>query len=329
MKHIYILFSVVIMIIGLHSCSNESADIPDFAVSLGMEQVIEMKGDTFVCKKNEMIKFVLSGNPDMLTYYSGKAGSEYKYRDRTISPGIPKMQFTTQEKNGEVVKDVIHVYVSTTFPGITNDEETDRENIRNMSYWKEITELCELPNKKNTTSTSPWIDLTEYKTEPFYLAFRFLQTKAAGKEANWTFSNLKIVNETETTQSVLGTFGTIGLTAFDMNADHDPYLADAGDTDKNNKRWDLKSLGSNKIMVGGSSGNTIDNDDWVISSSLELNKCEPDRGVAIKGMSDAILTEQTEMYEETGKYVVTFVGINSKFETRKEQVREIYLEIVE
>lgn len=328
MKLIYILFSIG-LIIGLYGCNNESADTPDFTVSLDMEQVIEMKGDTFVCKKDEMIKFILSGNPDMLIFYSGKAGSEYKYRDRTISPGTPKMQFTTQEKNGDVVKDVIHVYVSTTFPGITNDEGIDRENIQNMSYWKEITDLCDLPDSKNATTTSPWIDLTEYKTEPFYLAFRFLQSKAAGKEANWTLNDLQIVNETEVSQSVLGTFGTIGLTAFDLNADHDPYLADAGITDKTNKRWDLRSLGSNKIMVGGASGNEVDNDDWVISSSLELSKCEPDRGVAIKGMSDAVLTEQVETYEEIGKYTVTFIGVNSKFDSQKEMIKEIYLEIVE
>jgi hypothetical protein len=311
------------------SCDDNSVEQPVFSVSLADGQVIEQIGDTLVCSKNSVLKFGFSGNPDMLVFYSGEPGNEYRYRDRTEIDGIPSVQFTTTLTYGTQFNG-LKVYISSAFPGITRIDADDRANIANMEYWEDITGQCNLPTSKNSpdnVTTTPSIDLSGFKDKPLYIAFRLFHPQ--GGESTWRLSGLRIVNTFNGVENLSGSFETLGFTAFDMVASADPYLSDGGTTDKSNKRWDFTKNANGYITVGGSTGNTVDNDDWAISDRVNLTRTNPDLGTAIKAFDSAPLVEYEYEYSATGVYIASFVGVNARMENRRETVRELIIKIVE
>lgn len=318
-----------VLVFTLISCENTGVDTPKLSVSLAEGLVIEQVGDTLVCKKNDALRFIIDGNPDMLVFFSGHAGSEFRYRNRTEIDGDPAFSFNTLLTFGTQFNG-LKVYVSSTFPGITREEVTDRTNISNMEYWQEITDQCNLPTTKNAPNNekaSPLIDLSDFKGKPFYLAFRLFHPQ--GNESTWRMSNLRIINTFNGIDTEIGSFKTIGFTAFDMVAASDPYLSDGNATDKTNRRWNLNTASSDYITVGGSTGNTVDNNDWAVSDKINLTKAIPDKGVAIKGFDNAPLEEYEYQYDVPGVYTVTFLGVNSLYDSRAEAIQELIIKIID
>ena len=73
-------------------CSKEdSVDMPSFEVTL--------PGSVF--KVGEPVAFSLSGNPDIISFYSGEAGNAYEYKDKDrITPAEMTLSFTTLASSG-------------------------------------------------------------------------------------------------------------------------------------------------------------------------------------------------------------------------------------
>ncbi len=312
------------------ACEDITVVTPDFSIQVDEEQVIDKIGDTIVCQKTEKLRFFIEGNPDMLVFYSGQQGNEYKHKDRTEIDGVPGFSFTTTLTYGTPVIDGLKVYISSTFPGITRDEAVDRTNISNMDYWQEITSQCNLPTVKtapNNTTNTPKMDLSEFKGKPLYIAFRVVHPN--GGESTWKLQNLSIINKYNGVDIEVGTFSNIGFTAFDMLAAADPYMSNGNTTDKVNRRWNLTTVASNYITGGGSNGSTIDNDDWAISAKIDLTKTFPDLGEAIKGFDNAPLEEYEYAYSVPGVYHIAFVGVNSLYNERSEIVKEMIVKIID
>lgn len=311
------------------ACNDITVTQPDFLVKLADGQVVQQIGDTLVCKKTVNLKFVFEGNPDMLAFYSGQPGSEYRYKDRTEINGIPSFRFNTTLTFGTQFTG-LKVYLSSTFPGITRDEAIDRVNIANMEYWQDITSQCNLPITKTApgnSKASPTIDLTDFKGKPLYIAFRIVHPN--GGESTWRLENLSIVNIVDGLSTEVGSFKTIGFTAFDMLATSDPYLSNGNTTDKTNRRWSLTTTASNYIIGGGTNGSTINNDDWAISTNINLTKTYPDAGIGIKGFDNAPLEEFDFEYNTPGVYRATFVGVNTLYNNRTESLKELIVKIID
>jgi hypothetical protein len=296
---------------ALIACDDKDVIQPDFSVQVYENQIVDKIGDTLICKKTDNLKFKIQGNPDMLVFFSGQTGNEYRYKDRTEIDGDPFFSFRTTLTFGTQFTG-LKVYVSSTFPGVTRNEAEDRANIANMDYWQDITSQCNLPTTKNApnnVTNTPKIDLSGFKGKPFYLAFRIAHPN--GNESTWRIENLSIINSYKDVDTEVGTFRNIGFTAFDMLAASDPYMSNGNVTDKTNRRWDLRNTASNYIIGGGSNGSTIDNDDWTISAKIDLTKTFPDLGTAIKGFDNAPLDEYEYTYNVPGVYNITFVGSNT------------------
>jgi hypothetical protein len=312
------------------ACDETTVVNPDFSVKIDDAQVVEKIGDTLICKKTDNLKFKIQGNPDMLVFYSGQMGSEYKHRDRTEIDGSPSMTFQTTLTFGTQFTS-LKVYLSSTFPGITRNEAEDRVNIANMNYWQEITSQCNLPTTKNApnnVTNTPKIDLSEYKGKPLYIAFQVAGPN--GNESTWRIDNLKIINNYNNKDIEVGTFKTIGFTAFDFYAETDPYLNNGNTTDKVNRRWNLTTVANNYITGGASNGSTtVINDDWAISTKIDLTKTFPDIGTAIKGFDNAPLEEFEFPYNVPGTYIITFVGSNTLYNQRKETIKELIVKIID
>lgn len=328
-RNIITILLAILAIVLYTGCEEITVSDPDFGVQLADGQIIEQLGDTLVCKKTENLKFLITGNPDMLVFYSGQTGNDFRYRDRTEIDGIPSFSFRTTLTFGTQFTG-LKVYLSSTFPGVTRDEAADRTNIANMDYWQEITSQCNLPITKNApenAKSSPKIDLSDFKGKPLYLAFRVVHPN--GGESTWRLENLSIVNNYNGVDIEVGSFRNIGFTAFDMLAAADPYMSNGNSTDKTNRRWDLRNAANNYIIGGGSNGSTIDNDDWAVSTKIDLTKTFPDIGTAIKGFDNAPLEEYEFPYSQTGVYHITFVGVNSMYNERKENIKEMIVKIID
>lgn len=328
---IFNIFLVVATVVVYTACEEITVSDPDFSVRLAEGQVVQQIGDTLVVKKTDNLKFEFEGNPDMLVFYSGQTGNEYKHRDRTEIDGEPSMTFQTTLTFGLQFSS-LKVYLSSTFPGITRDENTDRTNIPNMEYWTDITEQCNLPISKtapNNVKISPKIDLSEYKGKPLFIAFRVVGPK--GDESTWRMDNLRLINNYNGLDIEVGTFRNIGFTAFDLLAEVDPYKNNGRPTGEINRRWNLTTAASNYITGGGSNdaSYTGTNDDWAISTKIDLTKTFPDIGTAIKGFDNAPLEEYEYEYKVPGVYTITFVGVNSLYDARKETIKELIVKIVD
>lgn len=86
-KYIIILFSTVIF----SSCQKNEVLAPKFDVSTE----IPFWSGKYSVKVNIPVKFLIDGNADFITFYSGELGKEYQYRDRVV---LPSGVATTRDK---------------------------------------------------------------------------------------------------------------------------------------------------------------------------------------------------------------------------------------
>jgi hypothetical protein len=90
-KYIIIFISAVI----LGSCQKEEVLAPKFDVSTE----IPFWSGKYSVKVNDPVKFLIDGNADFITFYSGESGKEYQYRDRTV---LPNGVSTTRDKGSAI-----------------------------------------------------------------------------------------------------------------------------------------------------------------------------------------------------------------------------------
>lgn len=84
-------FFGLIFFISLNSCQKNEVATPKFDVS----SEIPFWSGNYSVKINIPVKFLIDGNADFITFYSGEIGREYQYRDRII---LPSGLATTRDK---------------------------------------------------------------------------------------------------------------------------------------------------------------------------------------------------------------------------------------
>jgi hypothetical protein len=73
--------------------------------------------------------------------------------------------------------------------------------------------------------------------------------------------------------------------------------------------------------------NNPDNDDWLITSKVNLKQVKPDVGIAIKDMNDVPLTSYQKIYKKPGTYNVAFVAMNTNENNSEQVVRRIQITV--
>lgn len=319
--------------LALFMACTDDLENPVLDISVDTANAVGEEDGIPVFKTGSDVKFLLNDQSDIITFYSGEVGSEYRYKDRTELGGeaTPSLYFKTMLQYGNKFNSLF-VMLSTDFAGFTSDKETDAQNISNAT-WINITDLCNLPTTKNAPNNeteTPLIDLSDYKGKNLFIAFRFNCTN--GEESTFTVSNFRIFNESEGSQFIISETGTAGWIAYDFHATgtQDPYSTNGGVTSGTitNKTWNTtKAVSEDKISVGGS--NTSENDDWLISSPINVSTISPDKGTGIKGFGDVRLKTYSYTYNTAGVYTVTFVGFNSYMDDKKLVLKEIKIKIID
>ncbi len=281
---------LVVLAIALNACSKTmELGALDFDASLSTETI----------KVGEEMSFNLTGNANIITFYSGELGKDYQYRDgRPLSLSAPMVSFSSDAWYG-TQRDQISILVSTEFNG-----DYSAENV-NSSFmageWIDISHafpLTENTGTRQTVSNGPF-DLSSIITDAkkdIYFAYRNL-TSTAGNPTQWTFSRFLI-----TANTLLGQQTLVDQKTADWQL---AVLATPGQTNTgttpSSSVWFPRNTNKNAIVHN-----------WIITKKIDFADKDlgPDIGTPIKSYADPQLTELKHTYHQPGTYIASFLASN-------------------
>lgn len=324
-----IILTSIISLLFCAACDDMQLTTPSLNISVDTENAVMFDGDIPVFTKGEIVKFNIDADADIITFYSGEPGMMYQHKDRTSIDGLPYMQFEVQLEGtagGTFPVVYLEVLLSSDFQGFTKDAAIDAQNITNAT-WNDITESANIPTV-NATNPSQRIDLSDYAGKPLYAAFRYTRPANTTNWFRYQIRNFNIYNEADGFSYPIVNTGNAGWTVFDFNAPEgtDPYLSTGGGTA--NRIWDIRNAATDsRIYIGYNSD--IDNDDWAITAAIDLTSVSPDLGEGIKAYGDDNIREYQYIYNTTGTFTVSFIGINSRYSDTERIVKEVTIKVID
>lgn len=338
MKQQCINLLIVIMVMAT-SCSKEKdATVPDdftvTAVAHGYKA-----GDT--------VQFTLTGKPDMILFYSGEPGKIYENRNRTSAVGTTKMVFQTSVQQGPSLTlpggDSLQVLIATNLEGY-NAEHILKAN------WADITARNKKwPTSLNTSfTTSDSIDISDFSwAAQINIAFRVIGKKnPAYPQRKRQVQNLTINNNLPDGTSTLlfSNFANIGWVQASLKNDNNPGTPAnnyVGFNAWNVGTWNVSLTDSMRNSNGipirsaypitfdpGTMPDNDDNDDWLLTSSVDLKTTKPDAGTIIKNKVGIALTTYKYIFKTAGTYNITFIAMNVTADETTEIVRQLQVTVL-
>lgn len=283
----------------------------DYTVSLDKE-------NTYMA--GEPVRFNFDGLVDNIVFYSGEIGHQYKFKDRYEVPmesvKAADMNIEYQARYGEA--GALEVWVSNSFEGLNgSDGAADRAAIKamvdgGMKGWTKL----DYQEGASTKWTSQNYDLKDYMNG-FSIAFHWNPpTNTKTQRTYWI--NGEITLDLEGMNPSVIDFTSLDLVSVMMNGEiEDPYYKNNG-----NGTINLNKREADIVMQGvGANALPYAIDGWLISKPIPLNKVSNDQGTVIKNLQNYLHTFEYT-WTEPGTYTVTFVGTNSNYAGRSEQVHE-------
>lgn len=291
---------VLLMLLGFAGCKKTvEITTPEFEVTT------EKK--TYAV--GEEVKFLLNGDPGMISFYSGEPGSDYAYMEgRILSVDQLNMSFNTSMSFGTQLGQY-SVLASTDFNG-----KYDITNVK-AATWKDITSRFALAT--NATYVSSGIkNVSDLIVEgkPLYIVLRYIDDPAKpGTANNWLTQNFLLQSST-----VLGTKTLLDLTGWTILYEGPKEPA-------------RSSVSTATITLRGNAiAPRVYTEDWCISKAVETGKVDmgPDRPVPIKTYRDAKLDSFTYKYAKAGVYKVYFVGYNANIYGSQSVTRSVEITVL-
>lgn len=294
----------------------------------------------------DTVKFDFTGKPDQIVFYSGETGMRYANVNRTIdTAGYVKLVFQTSLQQGVLTNgDSLQLLVSSNLKGY------DKSSVRSAT-WSDITRRnTKWPTAVNTSfTTSDSIVLTDFKkADSINIAFRYIGKKSASAQQKWRIQGFALVhNLPDGTKTGLFAAPQIAAGAATSAFAYTGWVqvSMANDTTTGFNVWNVGTANlSSSNSVRTANGVTITNaypltfdpgtlvgqepnDDWVITSKVNLKQVKPDFGVGIKNPINVTMTRfnalPTTYYRSPGTYTATFVAINQNFEVSKQVVQQV------
>ncbi len=348
MRNILLSVYIAIFIIVLNVGCNKKisvADTPsDFTVTI----------DALNFKVNDTVTFKFSGNPDQIVLYTGEPGRQYQYRNRYWETGTNKLSFATfmQQGRNKYPDSSLQLLVTTNLGG-----RYDSTGVANAT-WDTLTQFVKWPDSTGTISiNSGSIDVTKYNAyDSVNFAFNYtgkLDPKITQRK--WTIQSFNLVNKLPdgSTRGLLTPFlgtatGVDSRTSF-PDTTYASTFAYTGWVEvdmMNNKNawnvgtWNISAADSAKNSSGvaitskypivfdpGNKVNTASNNDWIITSAVNLKHINPDFGAVIKNTITPSLANYQYVFVKPGVYTVTFVASNINVNTNNSVVRQVTITV--
>lgn len=312
-----------------------SACDPDGVDSLSFN--VRTEGGVTTVKTDEEIHFLIDGNADYITFYSGEDGNNYDNKSRTeaeiasltLSCNIKQQYNDLSYWN----KEIIHAYISTDFSGVYTPEELSK------ATWTPISgnEYGHLPMPMATAAsaaeTSGTVDLSLFTNinKNFYVAFQYnAEGRDAIPEANGNnkytnrprvdITNLKM-QKTTTDGQVIDITDAIKEWAFRP-------IYQQSSTMTNYQVSDNSLLFQPQNATLNAEGKEPNEVVWMVSQNINPRSVEPDRGTAIQSI-EARLNKYSYSYRKAGTYTATFVAKNANMWENKATVRKLTIVVQE
>ncbi|MEO6522495.1 MAG: DUF5017 domain-containing protein [Mucilaginibacter sp.] len=276
----------------IFGCKKLGVSAPDLTVTTN--KTVYTAGDT--------VHFKFSGQAGNIVFYSGEPGSNYANKDRDTADGIPQLQFTSTMTVGTQTNTLTLL--------ATNDLAAIDSAHVVTANWTDITSRAKL--SAGTALASGVIDLSDFKNsiKPLYLAFRYTGLKNTSAQRKWVISTFDVNNVLpDGSNGTISNIATAYWSAFNVKG---PLVA-----------WVIPATVTNITITGGAVANSDENEDWIVTKPLILNKIVPDAGVSIQNIGGNALTGYDYIFSSPGKYKVTFVAFNNSRDDQKSVIKEL------
>jgi hypothetical protein len=326
-------FIIASLLLACMAC-NKKNDVKPVSFDVTSAKLNGTASTSFAAKDTVLFNF--TGNPDVITYFSGEVGKRYAFATRTNAAGTPQLQFSTIRATGAQTGS-LSLMVSTDFKGVvakmiygvlTRDTAATNANIA-AATWTDITSRATLSTGATTAVPSGVVDLSDFsKGQPVYIAFKY--TATAGTIQNkWTISALTVNNVLAdgTTYTIANLNApTTSFTNY-ANITYGPGWAVSYDPAKNANKYawvftDKTSL----VITGSTTAATASAEAWAVMGPVDLTRVTPDAGVSIKAIA-AALTSFQYSYAAAGSYNAVFVASNNTPDGTSMQTKTIPLTV--
>lgn len=299
----------------------------DYAVR---QPTLEVSAPSTV-KVGQKVEFSLSGEQDILSFWSGEPGCDYAFRatDR-IGAGDVFMRFTTGTSSGTAGHPnpaSVPLSWSSDFTGEYNEEAM------NAATWHDITSEFAWPEDVGQTVPAGEFRLNDILPEdgtPVYFRFYYhveawdasANAGAGNGRTQWNIQGLSLFCDTPSGE----------YTAYDMFDQRWQLIL--GDGTQTIPEANMPALPSTteRILFRSQFKPEVDLHVWAVSGAIsrpgDLNLGR-DKGVGIKALADPQMRKYSYIYYAPGNYLVTFVGVNAGVDGRKEVVRNIKINVVQ
>ncbi|NGF55216.1 DUF5017 domain-containing protein [Parapedobacter sp. SGR-10] len=281
-----------------------------------LDPVVDVSIDKEVYSTEDSVEFHFSGYADMITFYSGEKGKEYKNRNRLeLEGGDLILNMETQVLYGSQT-DNLKLYLSTDFTGEYTKEGVEKATWTDIS--DRLTWCVAAGGAVGVRTISDYASVSDLLVsgKPVYFAFRYVGEKPPSTtptQRTWRIYQFNIQNKFSETEII-------------------PV------TDRVNAGWTSVSISNPggkgvwflthaDMIYYNPESNLEAVEKWVITKRFDPNKVAPDNGKAIKKYPDNQMSSFKYNFPESGEYEVTFVFVNSNYKGIKESVKTIKVKV--
>ncbi|WP_171047946.1 DUF5017 domain-containing protein [Pedobacter xixiisoli] len=257
----------------------------------------------------DSVEFNIEGYADVIGFYSGESGKEYRFRNRLEANDAKVfLDISTQVLNASQ-RNNLSLWYSTDFTKVYTPE-----GIQN-STWTDITSRFTLAPDGGTAASavvpSGKIDITDLVVlgKPIFFGFKYVaqNSPTAGTGGRtWRVPVFNLTSEFPGGTSSLANVTDALWTAVDVKNPANKWIIQA----------------TTPFLYFAPNSTLTESEDWAITRDIFTNKVNPDKGVGIKAYIDKIKNYKYK-FSTPGTYTVTFVGKNGLNGNVKEVVREL------
>lgn len=337
----------------LASCETE-IETPDFQV----------RPESATYQAGKPVRFIIEGNADMISFYSGEAMKEYSFREgRTVDVAAEgaTLQFTSAVAVGGTQTDQLSFFASTDFNGNYDDLASVK-----AATWTDITDRF-VYGTSATFKASTTQDISDLLVpgSPVYFAFRYITKPQAvnGLGRNWQIQSFQLISnklfndakvtitdqvyagfriidqdpENAPARSVITTTRVSLLGNLYKDPADEIYNPENPIYDPENPIYDPESPLYQPATVRptyvpydpASPYNDPETEHWAVSKPIHIDEVDlgPDWSTAVKGIANSKIEEYLYTYAKPGNYTAIFVATNASIDGRKDVVKEIGITI--
>lgn len=303
MKDIFVLISVLLTVT---SCTQKlEVSAPEFNVTQ----------KKITARAGEEVKFLFTGDPDLITFYSGEVLHDHSFAaGRIVKTNSLALSFRSNVEFGKQ-PDQLSIMASADFNGGATFEDIT------AAKWTNITSRFVLGTNA-TYRPSGEANLSDLAVDgkPLFLAFRYVVKNPAvyGTGNIWRIQNFLLTAQTSIGPVSLGNMQNSGFRIYEQKRETAPCRSTISTTT-------LQLI----APALADSTRTAETECWIVTKGFDTGDTDygPDRPVAIKGYADPKMKESVYIYTIPGNYKAVFAAYNGNTAGRKEVIREVDVEI--